>query len=180
MTLGTGLYPRDLLLRQMSGGMYAVILSDGREIEPRKRFLEDKVFQGAILEKDATQSIPISLTTIISWPLPVLDTNGFWNAGAPTRLTVPAGVEIVEIVCGWRGVTNVGNSLSILLIMRNGISITRLEVGTSGAPAGTITRGPIPVVEGDYFEFALFLTKANTVFGDLRTFMSLNVEQATT
>lgn len=179
MTQGTGLYPRDLLLRQMAGGIYDIITPEGRNILPAKRFRETVMFQGLILENNTPQTIPISSTTILTWPLPVLDTLGFWNAGFPTRITIPDGIEIVEFTAGWRGITNVGASLSIPLLLRNGISINRQEVNSSGAPATNLVRGPLPVVAGDFFEFALFLNKANTTFGDLRTFFTMNVLQAT-
>lgn len=178
LTQGTGLYPRDLLLKQMSGGIYELQDFILQPLEARKRFRLTVVFQGLILENDTPQTIPISTTTILTWPLPVFDTLGFWSAAAPTRITIPVGIEIVEFTAGWRGETNTLGGLQIPLLLKNGVEIARQEITYNGAPAAGLVRGAIPVIAGDFFEFALFLTKPNTTFGDEKTFFTLNVLQA--
>jgi hypothetical protein len=49
------------------------------------------VFCGAHVYRATNQSIPNSTDTAISWSNTRYDSDGFWSAGAPTRLTVPSG-----------------------------------------------------------------------------------------
>ncbi len=178
MTLGTGLYPRDLLLRQMAGGMYEIINAEGRLIEPRRYFRETKVFQGAILELAAHQTLVTNVFTPISFPLPVLDTAGFWNVAAPTLLTIPAGINVVKIDGGWNGVLSTPNRRQIVGIFKNG-AFFRLQDGFAvSTPAQTIGSAAIAVVAGDTFELQCRCAIFQQAFGPVRTFMSLTVLDA--
>lgn len=179
MTKGTGLYPRDLLLRQMAGGIYHIILADGTSPEHRRYFREAKMFQGAILELDADQALPAGVWTTIVWPLPILDTAGFWNAGQPTRLTIPAGIEVIALSAGWLSTTNIGAPDNAARFLRAGVEEARNQHKAAGFGAMTPSKGAIVVTPGDYFEFAIFTAAAATTEGDRRTFFNLDVLQAT-
>ncbi len=178
MTKGTGLYPRDLLLRQMAGGIYDVIRSDGRAIQARKRFRETVMFQGVILELAAPQALPALTRTTFTWPLPVLDTLGFWNAGAPTRITIPAGVEIVAFTGGWADVSAGPGAGMATQIFKNGAFFAKAATTNTGSPAMVIARGATPVIAGDFFELNVLPNLAQLAAGDTRTFFTLNVLQA--
>ncbi len=178
MTKGTGLYPRDLLLRQMSGGMYRVITADGREIKPAKRFRETAVFQGAILELSAAQSLPAGANTPIIWPLPVRDTNGFWSAATPTLLTIPDGVGVIAIEAGWRATLSLPNNNTSPNILHNGVLTAVSAARISGNSAGVVTKGAVIVVPGDTLEFRIFTSAANFAEGGPQTHFTLNVLEA--
>jgi hypothetical protein len=178
MTLGTGLYPRDLLLRQMAGGMYELVTHEGRVIEYQRNFRETIVFQGVILQLLVNQSIGTNTLTLITFPLPVRDTAGFWNAGAPTRVTIPEGINVVKIVAGWNGTASSPNRRQIIAIYKNG-AIHRVQDGYSwSTPAQTIGAGADAVVVGDYFEIKCLSVLANSALGAGRTFLTLNVLDA--
>lgn len=178
MTKGTGLYPRDLLLRQMAGGIYEVILSDGQVVQARKRFRGTVMFQGVILHLLVNQVLVPNVATLITWPLPLLDTLGFWNAGAPTRITIPDGIQVVEFDAGWGGVVSTPNQRQRVEIFKNGI-IYRVQDGFSvSTPNQTVSSGPDVVNVGDFFEVKIFCPLAQSAFGANRTFFTLNVLQA--
>ncbi len=178
MTLGTGLYPRDLILKQMSGGMYELITDDGQVIPARKRFRGPKVFQGLILQLTANAVLTINIVNTIVWPLPVLDTDGFWNAGDPTKITIPAGIDVVTLAAAWRGIASAGVHRQISLINHNGVITTATDWTADGNPAGGTVRGALVVAEGDTFDFGILCSKAASARGDEGTFFTLTVLQA--
>ncbi len=100
---------------------------------------------------------------LIPWDAVAYDTDGFWNAGQPTMITIPAGVHKVRL-SGQVGLTAVNTSHSVYTSF--------YKNGTGGWPgAGSennkhYTSGytdniyhaqtaVIPVVEGDYFELRI-------------------------
>lgn len=178
MTLGTGLYPRDLLLRQMSGGIYDLFTGDGVHYQPRSFFRETVMFQGVILEKTAPQTLPIAALTTLSWPLPVIDTLGFWNVAAPTRITIQEGIEVVEFSAGWGSVASIGNIVTVIVIMKDGVVVKVSGATISGNQANVVVSGPWKVEDGDFFEAAIFVSKASQTTGTAQTFFSMNVLQA--
>ena len=163
MTKGTGLYPRDLLLRQQAGGIYEVVFEDGTSPQYRRTFRETVVFQGIICDKTATQLVPVGGFHQIIWTLPILDTAGFWNAGAPDRLTIPAGINVIELVGRWRATTGGGRSEQNLVLYKNGAFTESTVAEVVNTPAATISSGPVMVVTGDFFELRLNTTVARTV-----------------
>lgn len=178
MTLGTGLYPRDILLRQMSGGMWELIREDGVKLETRRPFREEIMFQGVSQELDVDFVMTPGLHNIIPWSLPLLDTASFWNVAAPTRLTIPAGIEVVSFTGGWTGKTNTGVARVIIVIWKNGVIMATFASQDNGTPAMTIDKGAFPVVAGDYFEMSAFCTGGQSALAGPGTFFTLNVEQA--
>ncbi len=179
MTKGTGLYPRDLLLRQQAGGIYEVSFEDGFSPVHRRYFRDTIMFQGASLTLTSTQAMPAGLNTKVTWPLPVLDTAGFWNAGAPTRLTIPAGIEVVELACAFVGTNPAGTVEVKNALWINGVEGPRTVTRAGGNPGSTFLRGALPVVEGDYFEMAINPTIAISIFHLGLSYFTLNVLQAT-
>ena len=97
MTKGTGLYPRDLLLKCMSGGIIAPITAEGRELQYRRQRVDPVAFQGFVLRLTADQNIGLSSFTPIIWPLPYRDTAGFWDVTQPDRITIPPGVTMIQM-----------------------------------------------------------------------------------
>jgi len=85
------------------------------------------------------------------WKEVVIDTEGFFSAGFPSRFTIPAGVTLVEV-----GVTidiPVADTLvtpSLIKITKNGDA--EAIVTTQITQAATLVSPPIAVVGGDYIE----------------------------
>jgi hypothetical protein len=56
-------------------------------------------FRGALLRRSTDFSVGATGTYVaVSWQSAAYDSDGFWDAGQPTRLTVPAGVTKVRLV----------------------------------------------------------------------------------
>ncbi len=178
MTKGTGLYPRDLLLHQMSGGMYDIIDEDGVNIQTRQSFRETVMFQGVICQLTANQTLPIGLTLPINWPLPVLDTAAFWDVASPGRFTIPAGFNVVSLTAGWKATASQAGQVTSPQIRKNGAKLADMACNIQGVAAGQPSTGPIKVVAGDFFEFGIFVAIAATAQGDQTTFMGLTVLDA--
>jgi hypothetical protein len=100
--------------------------------------------------------------TAISFDAAVFDTDSFWSAGTPTRLTIPAGVAYVELV-GQVSVTlstadtgffvNIFHRNSGGTLLRN-LGPRQVEMGNSSRQLQACT-GPIAVSAGDYFELTV-------------------------
>ncbi len=179
MTRGTGMYPRDLLIGQQAGGIYDVIEADGTNPQYRRYFRDTIMFQGAILELTADQAVPAGVFTTIVWTLPVIDTAGFWNAGQPTRLTIPEGIEVVGVSAGWESTINIGAPDTSARIIRNGAEEARNQAKAAGFGAMTPSKGAISVSKDDFLEFEIFSAVNAFTKGDQRTFFTLQVLQAT-
>lgn len=99
----------------------------------------------------AAQTIPSGIVTDIAWTSVATNTLGAWSAGAPTRLTVPAGVSVVALQVGMQW--NIAGTTGVM-------SMGLLENGAVGRvgddrPANGLTRGCLSffgaVVAGDYY-----------------------------
>lgn len=177
MTKGTGLYPRDLLLRQMSGGIYDIITGEGVNYQPRSYFRESKVFQGVVLELDAPMTFAAGVRVFPIWPLPILDTLGFWDVGDPSWITIPAGINVVELFTGFM-LTPSGQGFD--LAIWNQVPKVMGETFNSGLTlsGGVALTGPIPVVEGNQFRIAAISDQTRDTDPTRRNFFSLNVLEA--
>jgi len=179
ITKGTGLYPRDLIIRAIGVGLIDVIEEDGQVSTYRQGGIEPVSFQGAIVQLAAPIAVPPNTTTVMTWTLPLKDTGLFWSVANPTRLTIPADVTIVRLTA--RSLERVSrNGQMIVLVAKNGAA----EFGRSGFNAIAFHgeswhSGAIVVVPGDYFEMSLFMTYAgNAPAGDLTQF-SIEILEAT-
>lgn len=176
---GTGLYPRDIIMNAMAGGFLEFEMPDGRLIKYRKPFLEDVMFQGCTLQKDATQTLVASAFTTLTWPLPLFDTAGFWNIAEPTRITIPANVSIVRLSGFFAPNAGLTTSVLAIDINKNGTKIVRFQNTNSSSPFSGVFSGPRDVVEGDYFELVIWADVAQTTSPDPTTFFSLEVLETT-
>lgn len=98
-----------------------------------------------------------SSETAISWNVEDFDDAGFYDAGSPTRLTVPSGVTRVRVDAAGFLSDLTGGSSNLLVhvaIRLNGTRITSFIglAGNAGAASATVTTGVIDVTPGDYFE----------------------------
>jgi len=177
MTKGTGLYPRDLLLRQMSGGMFDIIDEDGVNYQPRTDRRETVVFQGVILQLATPITFVANIAQFVTWPLPVLDTLGFWSAGAPTLITVPPGINVVELHCGISVTPNSGNLLQSIFATALPLAAETSNEGWN-LISGQASSGPVPVIAGDVFSLRGVCSKTRTTDPNRRTFLALNVLDA--
>lgn len=127
-------------------------------------------------------------TPDVSFDAALFDTDGFWSAGAPTRLTIPAGKGITHVAL--TGQINVSSStadttLSVGILQRNSGGTVQsyarqmfIEMGGS-TRALNVHTGPLPVSDGDYFTLNWTQETDNsvTIEGDssIWTFLALHV-----
>lgn len=174
-TKGTGLYPRDLLLKTMSSGLVDLVMPDGRVLTHYRPRVDAVTFQGVIQRPVANVPLPLGVATNISWGLPVRDTANFWNAGQPTRFTIPQGVTQVRVECGGAFATNVAGVM-ILVIRKNGVaSFGASRQSASGRALTTVSTGATEVVAGDFFEMQASIFASNGLLGGGLTFFTLEV-----
>jgi hypothetical protein len=150
-------------------------------------------FRGALLRRtdDATS---LSFPWIAAWQTAVYDTDSFWSAGAPTRLTVPAGVTRVRL----HGSVRLPDAASVgainLQFLRNGAApsaafpgtaMWAVRVGGTGFTdnAAFLISPVLAVAPGDWFELRVNRTglgTPTTVLADAATFMAMEVIEVST
>ena len=155
-TKGTGLYPRDLLMKSAAGGLFSLSLPDGTKITPRRKAIYMAGFQGARLRLNSNQSAPQGSNLFIGWDAPDVDTAGMWDVANPDRLTIPTGVNLVEITAGARLTSGSGD---VFYAIRRNDGVDVAMVQTTGGMVGRVafTTGPLAVLPGQYFRLRLFI-----------------------
>jgi hypothetical protein len=96
----SGLYPKDILTSAAAGNMYDIYLEDGSEIQKYVPKVEEHVFTGCRLWRTTAQSIPANTWTAIQYQQALIDTSGFFDLSNPSRITIPTGVNVIEITAG--------------------------------------------------------------------------------
>jgi hypothetical protein len=124
-------------------------------------------FRGALVRKTIDQSLSASTWTAIQFDTASYDTNTFHSSGANTRLTVPAGVTKVALAANLR--FEGGSANWVATIRKNGSEIAGggAASGASGFTDGqmNLASAVVPVVAGDWFDVAVFLSAARTIKG---------------
>lgn len=117
-----------------------------------------KPFRGAMARLSADYTIA-TRPAFLPWQAVDYDTNGFWSAGQPTRMTIPAGVKKVRLHAAVGGVTSAWPSTESVSVAfaKNGSTSFRGNGYSANQPGYndstmTAVSGVIPVVAGDYFE----------------------------
>lgn len=142
-----------------------------------------KPFRGAMIHRTAdTGSLNTNYFPVI-WQAATYDTDGFWSASTPSRLTIPVGSGIKRVrVLGCLDTSNISGAI-LGRIMKNASSafVGNLGFGTTS----TYTNNPISaatavinVAEGDYFEFQASTTDTAWNVMAARSFLSLEVVEA--
>lgn len=178
-TRNTGLYPRDVIFRAMSVGIADLVLPNGQIYQhgPQVRF--KIMFQGVIFRSAATLSLVSNVVTIIQWPLPTIDTHGFWSSAAPTRITIPDGVEIVQITTGFASTAAVSGRLTTQILLNGAILKALVNTNSAGTTGQICNSGPLVVQPGDWLEIRFFSASGMTLRTDGSVYAALNVLQTT-
>lgn len=178
VALDTGLYPKDPLMSAMAGNLYEIVLEDGTVIPKWVPKVHPTMFTGARLELNVNQTIPAVTSHPVAWEKVPLDIAGFFDPTVPTRLTIPTGVNVVELNFNyWMGAGS--NSVSAAWIDLSGAGATvRLDFAAQGTLIGGVASGPIAVAPGLFFEAFLFTNIARTLSALLATNFTVNVLDA--
>jgi len=146
-------------------------------------------FRGArvrMTSDDATQNY----TTAADLPFDAadFDTDSFWTAGSPTRLTIPAGKGITHVQLTGQVSVSAATAdtwASLSIRHRNSADVVQHLVGIRNQEHGftdyaiTVSSGPLEVADGDYFTLMFQEESDNsvTIDGDsvIQTFLALTV-----
>jgi hypothetical protein len=136
------------------------------------------VMRGARVLRTNVYLTPVATAFAVPWEAVGFDTDSCWNAGDPTKLTVPAGASFVELTGGARY-----QATGILVnhayqIRKNGsVLADAYFTGAQGYQRGAcvLTSGPLQVVPGDYFEFWAETSNAKHLDPVPATFFSMRV-----
>lgn len=155
-TKNTGLYPRDLFTKLCLAPPIEVEMLDGRVITYRRPQLESCLFQGFRLERTAPWGMPPTTLAAVPWDDPVIDTAAFWEAGFPSRITIPEGVAVIEFSAGIALSSTIPgpNTLYLARIAPTQQFVAMQEWGE--LRRATLTTGPMPVQEGEQYEVQVF------------------------
>jgi len=175
VTKGTGLYPRDILVQAILAGQYDIAMPDGRLLTQKQFFLEPAVFQGATVERTSGQAITASGNRVITWQNPIIQTVPIWDAGAPTRLTVPTGVDIVQMFLGVTSAAAVNGSQICFIQNQAGVLVAAHTVTQNAGVNAAICSRPLYVTPGDWFEAYVFWGASGTLSANPRTSFGMSI-----
>lgn len=127
---------------------------------------------GALVSREASQSIDADAVTPVIFDSETYDDAGFFDlGGAPTRLTVPAGITRIQLWCTLRWTEDAAIEL-ITVSLKNGDDFSSENAGP-GMFADfrnpqdddfgyyiTLSSASVVVVEGDFFELGVEHTNA--------------------
>jgi len=177
ITQGSGLYPRDILMRMMAGNLGPIILPNGDTLTKATKRIEPVLFQGTTLQLTAPFAVLANTVTPITWPLPVIDKLGMWSPGAPTLLTIPAGVKTVRLSGVLVSVAATAHTV-FHAIHHNGLQIILVSSTGTNANAVNLFTPAIPVVAGDTFSLQAFCSLAANLQAAPITSFTLDVLEA--
>lgn len=137
-------------------------------------------FRGALLRRSTNFSVATTgVYVAVPWQSAEYDSDTFWNAGQPSRLTIPAGVTKVRIVGNIEWQTSPTSQL--VEVRKNGNSvlgggsfIVRGDSGYSNQMRN-LASAVLPVSAGDWFELAVYVSTAGELRGLERTWLAIEV-----
>ncbi|MGW8177404.1 MAG: hypothetical protein ACWGQW_01190 [bacterium] len=133
--------------------------------------------RGALVYLTANESINGS--TPIPWDATLYDTDSFWSASNPTRLTVPAGVSKVRLVGSLNGASATGQlHISFDKNGANTYGLSALDTDTTGADFVSTASAVIEVEAGDYFQLRGYTDTTRTITSDTDSWFAIEVVEA--
>lgn len=149
-------------------------------------------FRGALLGRTSELTDFAAPPLLMPWQVADYDTDGFWNAGASTRITIPAGVQKVRFAGQVRITSSATAHGFYLSLAKNGSTdfrgnpVSSVRQGSTGFTDNTYALPAcpaIPVVAGDYFELRLHLNGQAAAMNDVLvgnySWFAVEVVQAT-
>lgn len=151
---------------------------------PTTLFTQFRGARARMTSDDTTQNI--TTETAVTFDAVDFDVGSFWSAGAPTKLTIPAGVTYVELT--GQAVISLSTSDTICIVSIQHFNSSNVlqhvfgnrfvEHGSTGWTLQAST-GPIDVATGDYFVLTVREETDNSVTiggtGTTETFLALKV-----
>ncbi len=150
--------------------------------------LRSKNFSGVVVSRESDSNQAISGNTLSRWTDEIIDTDGFYDSGTNTRLTIPSGKGIKKVVitvCPNIVPSNdpPTDSYVSAWIPKNGVSMTpnlswRYPMTfDNGLNIGNTLSSPvIEVADGDYFELYVATTAGGSpTLWSIRSYFSIEV-----
>lgn len=164
-TKGSGLYPRDVLTKLMLAPPFDITAYDGHLITHGRREVFSIMFQGFRLALTGNQNTDGNDPFYPTWPVPVVDTAGFFNAAAPTYITIPDHVDGMIFFAGveWSTVTGV-DVLAYIQDIDTPANRYAMAGDLNSLPL-SLSTGPMPVVAGERYALNLPTSSAKTIQG---------------
>lgn len=137
-------------------------------------------FRGALVRRTTNFSVSTTGAYVaVPWQSAVYDSDALWDAGQPTRLTVPAGVTKVRLTGNIEWQTSPTSQLVETRMNGGGVIgggsfIVRGDSGYSNQMRN-IASAVLPVVAGDWFELTVFVSASGELRGMERTWFALEV-----
>jgi hypothetical protein len=132
------------------------------ETDPQTWFaivaLEYAAFRGAPVKLTADEPITDTTDTVVPWDATEFDTDGFWDGGNPTHLTVPSGVSRVRLLGNVRWQSSATGERQIL-ITKNGAAFRGQPMarhGAAGLAGQNLVSPALAVSAGDVFELSVW------------------------
>ena len=144
-------------------------------------------YRGAVARLNATKT-SLSFPYLVVFDRVDRDTDGFWDAGAPTRFTVPAGISKVRLKAGVRFEDSANAGVNQLQIFKDGATLqaspydsTRVYSSGSSVNVANVCTTVIDVEEGNYFEVSVSssVTGVNEVNASAFTYFEIEVIETT-
>lgn len=134
--------------------------------------------RSAQLLRSAPFSVINATVTPISWSSASFDTDVFFSASAPTRLTIPSNATVVRVTANVSFDSNATGVRGVYLY-KTGVEMPGARV-TSPAASGITTSlkvvsDPIRVITGDYFEALAYQSSGGALNADIFSTFSVEV-----
>lgn len=152
---------------------------------------ENLPYRGAIVRRTSNLT-GLGASNVVTWQEALFDSDSFWSAGAPTRLTVPSGVTKVRLFGG--AVFEAGGTAGSVSVYfrRNGGNFAQADDEHHGRNSwrstttgftsnrNAVFSSMIDVSAGDYFEFGadISMSGIDEILADAATFFELQVLEA--
>lgn len=132
---------------------------------------------GARAYQSVSQSVPNATTTAVNLQSEDFDTDGFHDAGTPTRMTIPVGKGGLYAIVGQVGVPAATGDLHAILRKNGATVLTETLMAGSGSHSTFVLTSTIEnLAAGDYVELCLYqnTTSARSLPADRTvTFLAL-------
>lgn len=111
---------------------------------------------------------------VIAWDSEVTDTDGFYDSGSPTRLTIPSGVSRVRVTANLES-ANYSGYIDVRIYKNGALAsgCVRKISGRGGLKMVNLASAPLEVTAGDYFELYVEHAAAQSIAPAPQTWLAI-------
>ena len=175
MALDTGLYPKDPIMASMAGNLYEVVLEDGTTIPKWIPKVHKAVFTGCRLRLTTPVALVAGVLTPVPWSFVDIDTSGFFDAAEPTRISIPTGVNVIQLHFQVWTVDTVNTANQIFIRDAGGNALAGYQSGGTPLLKIPISTGPIATAPGLWYEAEIITFENRNLLSGVLTHFSVDV-----